>query len=118
MGLFILFGVMFSSKDNIIFPVASPTQICVQADADTLQQVWMKPTKTIKGLEHVMCEESSENCFGKSQEKARDGGDLTAVSNPDQSTQKRRHSQTILKGALTGQVAYINSDYILIKRKL
>lgn len=27
-GLFILFGALFSSKDNIIIPVASPTQIC------------------------------------------------------------------------------------------
>ncbi|KAM4783719.1 LOW QUALITY PROTEIN: F-box and leucine-rich repeat protein 13 [Cyanocitta cristata] len=94
-----------SNRDNIIIPVASPTQICVQADADTLEQVWMKPTKTIKGLEHVPCEESSEHCFGKSQEKARDGGDLIAVSKPYQSTQKRRNSQTILKGALIGQAA-------------
>lgn len=68
-GLFNLFGFPFSPKEYVIIPVAKPTQICVQADADT-KQVWMKPTKIIKVLEHVMCEEPSENCFGKSQEKA------------------------------------------------
>lgn len=86
-GLFILFGFIFSSKENVILSVASPSQICVQADADTLQQVWMKPTKIIKVLEHVVCEEPSENCFAKSQEKARDGGELIAVCNSSEHTE-------------------------------
>lgn len=68
-GLFILFGFLFSSKESVTIPVASPSQISVQADADTLEQVWMKPTKTTEVLQHVMCEEPLENCFAKSQEK-------------------------------------------------
>lgn len=67
----------------------------------------MKPTKVIKVLEHVTCEEPSENCFAKAQEKARDEGDLIAVSNSHQSIQKRTESQTIAKDALIGQVAYV-----------
>lgn len=37
-GLFFLVGFIFLPKENVITPVATPTQICVQADADTLNK--------------------------------------------------------------------------------
>lgn len=37
-GLFILVDFIFSAKENVIIPVATPTQICVQADTDTLSK--------------------------------------------------------------------------------
>lgn len=37
-----------------------------------------------------MCEDPSENCFGKPQKKAQGGGDIIAVSKAQQSIQKEK----------------------------